>query len=419
MRRPHLLLTIAGASLAFACGDPSGVVPAADLRVSPAWSQPVLLAEAGSLLPIACRTVEHGMTRDVASAATVRVAGGVVHGTRCDNLRVRRSGVDTLHVSHAGATASVVIAVALPPIVQEGSLGEWLHGDALLARPLPWSPSVRRNARGDYELYVTHYTVRDGVPSGPLHRYVSADGRSFTDDGLVLRPSADRCSPMGDGIEHVAIVRRAEAPGWRMFFAAGSNICYGWQVHSAVSPDARSWEVEPGVRVSNGGGLPPTLSGNPYWGQGEGMVVDRMIDGTWRMIQGGMEIRTPGELRFQITEWRSTDQLEWRYIGPVLTTWQMPASARSSIASPAIREFAPGLYRMIVYGDNREYDDPRSLLLSAVSRDLRDWVVEGQLIGARDADVWYAALQDERLFFVRQDKGMAERRMAAATVRMP
>jgi hypothetical protein len=324
-----------------------------------------------------------------------------------------------VRVSWRGATATAVVAVALPPVAQ-GPAGDWLQYDSLAGSPVqPWTPSVRRNSRGQTELYVTGYDVVNGSVKGALQRLVSDDGVRFRWDGIVLRPTDENCTMWGTGIENVEVARRPDGPGWRMFFAAGSNTCYGWQVFSAVSDDERSWRMEPGVRLDNGGAHPPTLSGNPYWGQGEGMVLHALPGGGWRMIVGGFERITPGEFRFQIVEWRSPDQLRWEYAGPVLTSRDMPPEANASVYSPTLREFAPGMFRMVFTGDNRNDPGARSRLWTAVSLDRQRWQVEGELLGAETTDLYYAALLDERLFFIRRDRADGRFRLAAATVRMP
>ena len=94
---------------------------------------------------------------------------------------------------------------------------------------------------------------------------------------------------------------------------------------SAVSSDERNWTIEPGVRLSN------TLDGElaevgPIpWPVGEGLVVRQLPDGSWRLIVGGMEHVDPWEDKFQIVEWRSTDQLTWVYADTLLTTRQLLA----------------------------------------------------------------------------------------------
>src|SRR2546430_1034419 len=149
---------------------------------------------------------------------------------------------------------------------------------------------------------------------------------------MVLAHNDTLCNPQGRGIENMVVVPRADSAGWRMFFAAGGGAnCYGWQVFSAVSTDERTWTKESGVRLSNAG----------QWPVGEGMIVDRLPTGEWRMIVGGFEHVTPAATNtWQITEWRSSDQLEWRYAGVMVSTLAMPTGWQGSVYSPTIRQFA-------------------------------------------------------------------------------
>jgi len=202
-----------------------------------------------------------------------------------------------------------------------------------------------------------------------------------------------------------------------MFYAGGTDPCYGWQVLSAVSSDETHWTKEPGVRLSNGGTVPPAPPVYAPWPVGEGMVADQLPSGEWRMLTGGYEHLQPFEDKFQIVEWRSPDQLNWHYIGPVLTTRDMPPEADASIYSPTIREFAPGLFRMIFTGDNRHDPGGRSRLWTAISIDRSHWQFEGELMGAAGTDLWYSALVDEHLVFVRKDAG-GNLLLATATVVM-
>ncbi len=210
------------------------------------------------------------------------------------------------------------------------------------------------------------------------------------------------CSPQGQGIENTVIVPRADSIGWRMLYAAGSNRCYGWQVFSAVSVDGRIWSKEPGIRVSNGGSGPTW----PPWPAGEGMFVDRLPSGEWRMIIGSFAHVSPPETNtWQITEWRSLDQLEWSYVGPVLTTLDMPQGWQGSVYSPAIRQIGPGLWRMVFTADGRGTPGSRSGIWSAVSTDMEHWQLEGQVLGGPSSNLYYSAIAGDQIVFVRHDDG--------------
>jgi hypothetical protein len=285
----------------------------------------------------------------------------------------------------------------------------------------PWASTLRRNPAGEYEVYFANYvadTANLGFFRGSLHRLVSQDGSNYRYDGVVLEHDDDICGLNGSGIENVVIVPRVEGSGWRMYYASGSFICYGWQVFSAVSADGRVWTKEPGVRVSNGGPVPPAQPVTPPWPVGEGMVVEQLASGEWRMLTGGYRHIEPHEDKFQIVEWRSIDQLTWTYVGAVFTTDQLPAGGQRSVYSPTLREFAPGLWRMIVTADDRNIPGGRSRLWSAVSTDKIHWQLEGELMGAEDNDFLYSTLVDDRLVFIRHETGKPWR-LATATVAMP
>lgn len=193
-----------------------------------------------------------------------------------------------------------------------------------------------------------------------------------------------------------------------MYLAAGGFTCYGWQVFSATSPDQAVWTMEPGVRLGNGAPLPPAPPQFPPWPAGEGMVVDRMPSGDWRMLAGTYEPLTPREDKFQITEWRSPDQVQWTYVGARLTTRQVGSEADRSVYSPTITSPVPGLYRMIFTGDNLATPGGHSRIYTAVSLDLTRWQVEGALIADDNYDFFYSSLVDDLLVFIRRQAGQPD-----------
>jgi len=308
--------------------------------------------------------------------------------------------------------------------VTGASLGDLIDVSRLLAGE-PWAPSARINSRGQLEVYVA-WGVTDtltGLVHEDLRRLVSADnGVTFADDGIVLQHDPTECSLTGYGFENMFIVPRQEEPGWRMFVAGGQFSCYGWQVFSAVSSDEKTWTLEPGVRVDNG--APPSSNGrapDPYWPTGEGITIDQLPSGRWRMLMGAYEHLDPTNGEFEIMEWDSPDQLTWTFDHTVFSTRQMPPAGAGAVYSPTIRQVAPGLWRMIFTGDNRsgtEQLGPSSRLFSAVSTDMENWQLEGQLIGSDASNVYYANLAGNRLVFIRQD-GNGPWRLAIATVEMP
>jgi hypothetical protein len=96
----------------------------------------------------------------------------------------------------------------------------------------------------------------------------------------------------------------------------------------------------------------------------------------------------------------------------------VPREARASVYAPTIREFAPGLWRMIFTADNRYDADGRSRLWSAVSTDRSNWVVEGELLGVTGSDFLYSSLAGDRVYFLRKD-GVGPYYLGQTRIRMP
>ena len=382
------------------------VEPAAEiLDVQLRDSSTILLLRAGDTLPVVCLGYDRNGYALTPLAGTVQ---GTAQGTTCDDQVVVRSGWDTLRVRSGELERIVPYIVAVAPTVSSPD-GDPLPADSTPANLIPWAPTLVRSSQGELHLYYGHYLPDSTSPilkRGHLGRYVSTDnGASFHFDGIALTRDSTPCSPRGDGIENVAIVPRAEGAGWRMYYATGGFTCYGWQVFSAISTDERTWQPEPGVRFGNGGSLPPNPPVAQKWPMGEGMVMDLLPSGEWRMIMGSYVPVVPTEDKFQITEWRSADQLSWTYLRTLLRTDDVGEDAQRSIYSPTIRQIAPGLHRMIFTGDNRNLPGGRSRLYSAVSTDLVEWQVEGVLMSSPVSDLFYSSLVDDLLVFVRFDPG--------------
>lgn len=363
-------------------------------------TQAILSTFQDSLIPVACHVLDaNGFATPEAPLVSASSAGHW-SGSTCDNLRARSSGFDTLRLAYDSLSASVPVVLAVRPILGPVTA---LQVDQMPPNVSVWAPSARRNSAGQIEVYFAGYTtIADslGEQPGDLYRLVSTDGQQFLYDGVVLTHDSDACDLNGSGIENIAIAPRSDGPGWRMFYSGGSFGCYGWQVFSAVSTDERNWTREPGVRVSNGGPLPPAAPVTPPWPAGEGIVTDQLPDGTWRMTVGAYEPLTPAEDKFQITEWHSSDQLQWSYVRSLVTTRQLPAEGQRSVYSPTLSEVAPGLWRMIFTADDLNRPGGRSRLWSAVSTDRITWQVEGQILGAPGVQYFYSAVVGDRLFSV-------------------
>ena len=148
------------------------------------------------------------------------------------------------------------------------------------------------------------------------------------------------------------------------------------------------------------------------------MVIDQLPGGEWRMVVGGYEPIPSPPNRFEIVEYRSTDQLAWTYQGVQLAAAELPSGAQRTIYSPSIVEIVPGLWRMFFTGDDLNLAGGRSRIFSAVSTDRTQWQFEAELLGAPGTDLYYTALVGNRLYFLRQDPGQL-RRLAAVTLTMP
>jgi hypothetical protein len=395
------------------------------MQAAPAYPTAILASAVGSVVPLRCQVWDVKGNLIALDPTVTGSATGVVAGTHCSDLHVQRSGLDTVRLAAGSTVTTVPVVVAVPAVVTGSPLGDFIDVSSFPGGE-PWAPSARINSHGQLEVYVA-WGITDtvtGLTHEDLRRLVSSDdGVTFANDGVALQHDSTACSLTGYGFENMYIVPRAEAPGWRMFVAGGQFSCYGWQVFSAVSTDEKTWTLEPGVRAN--AGAPPSSNGaapDPYWPTGEGITVDQLASGGWRMLMGAYEHLTPAEEKFQIMEWDSPDQINWTYGHTVLSTREMPAAGAGTIYSPTITQVAPGLWRMIFAGDDRtgtQMIAPRSWLWSAVSTDKETWQLEGKLMGSDGTSLMYANLAGDRLVFIRQDDTTSSARLAIATVTMP
>jgi len=385
------------------------------------WDHKIISVPRDTAIPVTCTLFDRNGFEIAGAQPVVTSVRGTVIGADCSAVRARASGFDTLHFTSDAKTVDVPVIVAVRPLPSSPK-GTFLNVDSLPSGTFPWAPTASLAPDGSTELYFAAYSSAPDAPEhilSDLHRLRSTDGADFVYDGRVLQRDSIQCpSLQGSGIENISIVPRSDGAGWRMFYAAGSFACYGWQVFSAVSNDGRNWTKEPGIRLSNGGNAPPIAPATPPYPVGEGMSVDRLPSGEWRMIVGTFEHTNPAPSNlWQIVEWRSVDQLNWSYSGPVLTTREMPPAGQGSVYSPTIAEIAPGIWRMIFTADARGMPDSRSALWSAVSTDRGSWQVEGQILGDASTDLYYATLVADRVFFIRKDVG-GSFRLASATLEM-
>lgn len=382
---------------------------------------PITLAALDSSIAMTCDVRDRNGESIIGASATVTSRNGTVANGACGANTAQHSGFDTLTVqSGSSASTLVPLVLAVRPMASS-STGDFLQVDSLPGA-FPWAPTAFLNAQGGVDLYFAGYASAPSVPQnilGNLYRITSTDGVDFHYDTLIIPRDSAQCTLTGSGVENIAITPRPDGPGLRMFYSAGSFGCYGWQVFSAISTDGRTWTSEPGVRLSNGGSVPPQSPTTPPYPVGEGMIVDQLPSGQYRMIVGTFEHTTPPPNNlWQIAEWRSSDQLHWQYIGTVLTTRQMPAAGQGSVYSPTIAQVAPGLWRMIFTADHRGSPNSRSALWSAVSLDKETWQLEGQVAGNSSVDLYYATLAGSHLYFIRRDLG-GSFRLASVTMQMP
>jgi hypothetical protein len=371
-----------------------------------------------SLVPLTCRVFDRNGNLIDTMPRIAPSAAGRWTGDNCLSARAQHSGIDTVRVLAGGLETDVPIVLAVRPVVLAGP--DNLQVDSLPSGTFQWAPTMRRNSQGQLEIYFAAYPV--GAPNADalrsnLHRLVSSDGVHWVYDGVALQHNDTLCTPDGNGIENISIVPRADGPGWRMFFSAGGFTCYGWQVFSAVSTDERTWVKEQGVRLTNGGTVPPAASSAPPWPVGEGMATQQLASGQWRMLVGGYQQVQPSENKFQIVEWRSWDQLTWSYLGLVITTNSLPPAGQGTVYSPSITQIAPGLWRMVFNADNRFEPGWQGRIWSAVSTDQVSWQFEGELVSPSQGPLWYASIVDDRLVFILGSGD--QRRLAIATVTMP
>ena len=347
-----------------------------------------------SLLPITCEAVDsNGVAMDSVPAVQPS-KNGLWTGTACDGLRARRSGVDTLEVSLGALQARVPVAIALRPSV--GAVEDVIVQGDTSWKGDEWAPSADTAPDGTVELYFGNYVFDSsyGANRSNLVRLLSPDGLNFHYDTLMLPYGPDVNGADGRGIENTVVFPSADGTGWKMLYSGG-NQTSGWSVYGASSSDRRNW-VKTGPVIGNG--YPGTV--RPI---GEGLLIDRLSDGTWRLIVAAYE-PLPSQINtFAITEWHSTDQTVWTYVRTLVSPLEVPLYGIRVTYSPVIQKIGASLWRMIFTADNLSEDaGGASALWSAVSIDFQHWQIEGVLLNSPDANLLYSALARNHLYFLRQ-----------------
>ncbi len=365
-----------------------------------------------SLLPVSCQAVDANGFPLPDAPSVESAANGLWTGTACGALRAQRSGVDTLQVQLGAVHTSVPVAIALQPqvtpvedVIVEGDT-TWM-GD-------PWAPSADTAPVGGIELYFGNYVYDSTTESNRanLERLVSSDGLHFQHDTLMLPHGADIDQDDGRGIENAVVFPAAGGSGWQMLYAGG-NEASGWSVYGATSVDRRSW-VKNGQVIGNG--YPATT--RPA---GEGLVVDRLSDGTWRLLMGAYEPSPSTTNTFSITEWHSTDQVSWSFVGSLVSAPDVPLSGIRVVYAPTVRQIGPSLWRMAFTADNFSggaFSGGQSSIWSAVSTDFQHWQIEGVLVSVAGGNVMYSTLARDHIYFIRRGPDGINH-LATAVVQMP
>ncbi len=227
-----------------------------------AWtdSSAIFTVLGGGPLPLTCIARDRNGFR-IADAAVPSSARGTVTGSTCETLVAVRSGFDMVTIT-AGEKSITLPPFALGLVPQASSAaGEFVSLDSFPTGYRMWAPSARVNTQGATEVYLTGYQLvpdSNGVGPGALHRLASDDGASFRYDGVVFDLPQPGCDLVCSGYENIAVIPRDDGPGWRMFVAAGST-GHLWLagILRGVHGRAVTWTMEPGIRIANGGPLPP------------------------------------------------------------------------------------------------------------------------------------------------------------------
>jgi len=387
------------------------------LQVSGIASDTILRPSLGDSLKFQCISVDSNGHLVPPALIAVGAVNGTVAGNTCASLRAVHSGVDTLLFNAGGATQRVALRSALVPTVSSRT-GQFVNitggtlGD-------PWAPSADLAPDGTIELYLGDYVLDTGTARNrsSLVRLLSTDGVNFTwDTTMVGYDTVDVYTDDGRGVENTVVFPDAHGNGWRMLYSGGGDST-GWQVYGATSPDRRHW-TKAGVVIGNG--YP-----NPVRPSGEGMVVDQLPDGSWRLVMGSFPPSPNPLTQWAVTVWKSTDQVTWTYETTWISPQNLPPVGVRAAYSPSVRQIGPSMWRVLFTADQLNgapnpslVNNGQSGVWSAVSSDLVNWTVEGLLVGATNTNLYYTALAGNRLYFVRTDLGQSNR-LATVQVSMP
>jgi len=388
---------------------------AVELTAAGVAQDSILRPPLGSPLQVACTGVDSAGIAVAPSLISVRSVNGTVSGASCASLTVAHSGTDTLIMLSGSAVTRLPIRLAVQATVSSAA-GQFLAMDSVPRGGDLWAASADTAPGGAVELRIADYMFDSSANENlaDLVRFTSVDGVSFTYDTTLVQHGDTLDASDGRGVENSVIFPAANGAGWRMLYGGGNDLS-GWGTYSASSMDRRHW-VKTGVVIPNG--YPGEV--NP---SGEGLQVDRLPDGTWRLINGAYDPTPAGVNTFSITEWLSTDQAHWVFVRTLVSVLDAPPGASRAVYAPCLRQIGPSMWRLIFTGDNWQFVNGQivsgsSAIWSAVSSDLIHWQQEGQLLGQSGSDLFYSTLAGTRLYFLRRDTG-ARARVATVTLAMP
>jgi hypothetical protein len=179
----------------------------------------ILRLNLGGRVPLICRAVDrNGHPLAIPPLVTPGNRGTVIPAA-CPDVVAERSGYDTLTVTSGSLSVRVPIILVLSPQVSS-PIGEIMAVDSTPVGTGFWAPSMRRNSRGELELYYAGYTEypdSTGYTRGNLYRLISTDGMQFQFDGIALAHDPDIVALDGRGIENVTVVSRNDGPGGGCF----------------------------------------------------------------------------------------------------------------------------------------------------------------------------------------------------------
>lgn len=179
---------------------------------------------------------------------------------------------------------------------------------------------------------------KDGITR--IHSAVSNDRKSWTiESGWRISPEmfhSDKPESV-PGISDTSIIDLPDG-SMRMFFSVHRGSIYNQNICSAISHNGIEWVVEEGVRINFGAPGCRMVVNNPS-------VIQ--INNTWVMYFRGSN-NLP--IRDKIFKAISSDSLEWKIEGKVLSPDPWNLKERHELAHPFVFRSIDGVYRMFYTG---------------------------------------------------------------------